>query len=93
MQNTTVKLLVEKALALLNKQYSETNEKIIKEFIEKYSDALSIISHNKQLEKKDFAKILNLTRMYAETSSNYSQNFLDAMYEVESYIKKIYKSN
>ncbi|WDV45177.1 hypothetical protein PV797_16870 [Clostridiaceae bacterium M8S5] len=90
MENTELKKLIENALVLLEKKYSETKEDIIKTFIDEYTRVLSLLQ-NKSTKSIKLEKIKTFTRMYMETSSNYAQDFLYAMSKVEEAIKNKYK--
>ena len=89
MQTSEFKCLLEKALVLMERKLLESNESIIKDFINEYNRILNIISdENKRIPNEELRKMKTFTRMYMETSSNYKQDFLYAMGDVERAIKK-----
>lgn len=91
MKTSDLKLFMEKALILMKKKHLESNEPILTYFIAEYKRVLDIIeSDGEAIQKKEFGLIKSFSRMYMETSSDYRQNFLNAMGEVENIIKKYF---
>ncbi|MEJ8553926.1 hypothetical protein [Tepidibacter sp. Z1-5] len=89
MQISEFKCLLERALALMEKKLLKSNESIIKVFINEYNRVLGIINYDsKDISNGELRKMKMFTRMYMETSSDYKQDFLYAMGDVESAIKK-----
>jgi hypothetical protein len=83
---------IEKVLLELNKKRSSSDEVIIDRFINLYLEVLNIVKskQKKELSEDDFIKIKTLGRAYLETSSDYRQDFLYAMSDVENAIKKYF---
>lgn len=80
---------MKKALMLMEKKRSESQEEILVDFIQEYKRVLSKLEEQKEnIQSSEFGKIKSFTRMYMETSSDYRQEFLNAMSVVEDIIKK-----
>lgn len=83
---------IEKALLELNKKRLSSDEVIIDKFINLYLEVLNIVKNKQEneLSKQDFIRIKTLGRAYMEMSSDYRQDFLYAMSDVETAIKKYF---
>lgn len=83
---------VEKVLTDLRKKQAESDEVIIDRFIKLYEEVLKTLNTKKgsELSKADFVAIKTLGRAYLETSSDYRQDFLFSMSDVEMAIKKYF---
>ncbi len=85
---------VESTIKLLKAKNKSSNEEIVAEYIEFYEGALNSInrripgSDDEDLKRALF-KLLNCARGYMETSSDYSQSFLEEMNKTEKLIKSI----
>jgi len=80
---------IAKTLDAILQKYASEPEKVLVSYISRYERALEIIQGTTReiTDVKVVKPLLNLARGYMETSSNYSQPFLEEMGKTESLIK------
>lgn len=89
MQTTDLIKYIKEALVLMEEKQMKSQEKIISDFIHEYKRVLKKLEEQKDsISSLEFGKMKSFTRMYMETSSDYRQEFLNAMGVVESIIKR-----
>ena len=79
-------LLVED-VGLLEAKCGESGEEVVVEILRRYKLVLERIRGLEVVVAEDFREIRTLSRMYLETSSDYMQDFLEAMGRVEALLK------
>lgn len=76
------------AIIALEKKYDSSHEEIVQEFLIQYKEIYRRIETN-----EDFSLLLEgiscCTTIYMQTSSNYSQDFLNKMWDVERIIQSM----
>jgi hypothetical protein len=82
---------LEITLKALSKQYASNPENILKSYINKYERALNHVrcTTMEDIDTSHLKRLLSLARGYMETSSNYSQSFLNEMGKSEKLISAI----
>jgi len=76
-------------IKLLDDKYKRSGEVIILEYTNMYKEVLTSIENDDSNDsvKMKALRLLNLTRGYMESSSDYQQKFLDEMYKTEKLIR------
>lgn len=87
MNNVELKEMLKEALELMYEKQRAEYESIVDVFIKKYEVLLNIIDSQGEVTSADVTGIKTCTRAYAETSSNYRQEFLNALGAVEKYVR------
>jgi hypothetical protein len=86
-----LELQLEITLKSLSEQYASNPENVLKSYINKYDRVLNLVrcTTMADIDNSHLTRLLSLARGYMETSSNYSQPFLNEMGKSEKLISAV----
>lgn len=82
---------LEKTIKALELKCQSSSEPVVDSYLDKYKDVLKTIEFGASKEdvRKRAKKLLNCARGYMETSTDYQQDFLNAMGRAEKIVKQL----
>lgn len=86
-----LEIQLEITLNAISEKYASSPEDVLKSYINKYERALNHIrcTTMENIDSSHLKRLLSLARGYMETSSNYSQSFLNEMGKSEKLISAL----